>query len=207
MGDEAETTMEEVERLNPHFQWNWRKIKKIIKWRGKQLTPNISYALGCRGHPGLVVERCYNPRWSRQNLYGADVAIKSLVDGVEESCSLWHCSPEAISKQEAEKRAEEIRTTHDFDLSVQYGYPVEEVKRWCQDWIGRGVLYYVLHDQEGYVVRSTQAFTKVEAEKEVASLQSDWIVKRGEITNPRIVDMLTYPTPIKSFSIQHGDTQ
>ena len=193
--------MEEFERLNPMNKWGWRKVKRVIKRRAKSLIPNVSYALGCRGHPGLVIEKSYWPNWGVRDLYGSDVIIKSLVDGIEESCSIFNCAPVTISWEEAERRLMEIQTMHDFDISVLYGYAVEEVQRWCQDWIDRGVLYYVVHDQSGYVVRSSQAFTREEAEEQVTRLKSDWIIEKGEITNPRSVDMLTYPRPITSFTV------
>ena len=197
-----ETTMEEIERLNPQFNWDPRKIKKIIKWRAAQLAPNHAYAMGCRGHPGLVIERNYDPRWSHWALCGADVSIKSLVDGIEESCSIWHCAPMAISKEEAERRAEEIRTIHDFDLSIMYGHSVEDVQEWWNDWRELGVSWYVLHDQDGSVVRSSQAFTKDEAEEEIA--RGNRMIAEGwwkGITNLRMVDMTTYPAPPKLFDL------
>jgi hypothetical protein len=198
----TETLQEEIIRLNPKMKWNWRKTKKSIKKRAASLIPHVSYALGCRGHPGLVIERNYWPDWSLRDLYGSDVVIKSLVDGIEESCSIYSCAPQALSKEEAFRRAEEIRTVHDFDQSVRYGYPVEQVKGWCQDWINQGVLYYVLHDQEGHVVRSAQAFTKEDAEADIARTlrlaAEGWIKDPG---NPRMVDMLTYPASITSFEV------
>lgn len=97
----TETLIEEIERLNPQFKWNWRKTKRIIKWRAKQLTPNISYAWGCRGHPGLVVSRNWCRDMGHRDLYSADVEIKSLIDGNVESCSIFYCAPLAVSKKEA----------------------------------------------------------------------------------------------------------
>jgi hypothetical protein len=189
-------TPEEMEQLNPPHRWNWRKVKSVIKARAKSLTPHVSYAWGCRGHPGLVIERNYWPGWTHQQLYGADVVIKSLIDGIEESCSIWHCAPMAMSREDAEQRAAEIRVTHDFDLSVKYGHTLEDVKSWHDDWVSRGVLHYVLHDQDGFTVRSTQAFTKEDADKEIERLR---FFEPNGITNPRMVDMLTYPVPITSF--------
>jgi hypothetical protein len=180
----------------PQDRWNWRKVKRVIKQRAKKLTPGMSYAWGCRGHPGLVIERNYWPGWSHSDLYSADVVIRSLVDGVEESCSIFSCAPMAIPEEEAKRRASEIQTIHSFDLSVMYGYDKDKLRGWLKDWLDRGVKYYVLHDQGGYVVCSSRAFTIEDAEAEVTRLQADWIKERGEITNPRIVDMLTYPAPI-----------
>lgn len=131
-------------------------------------------------------------------MFGASVEITSLVDGIEEGCSIYHCSPMPISKEEAEQRVEEIRTTHNADLSVKYGYSVEEVKSWIQHWINEGSLYYVLSDQNGHTVRSMGVLTKEKADKEIERLKQ---FENKGVANPRMVDMLTYPTPIKSFTI------
>lgn len=186
----------EVEHLNPHFRWNWRKIKRIIKWRAAQLTPGISYALGCSGHPGLVISRRYWPNWGVGDLMGADIEIKSLVDGHEESCSIFHCAPEAISRAEAMQRAEYMRTHHSFDVSIRYGgFSPEEIKRDYWDyWINKGSIYYVLSDHDGQTSRSGAVMNKEDAEQEVARLSMGWAVENG-ITNPRIVDFRTYPAP------------
>jgi hypothetical protein len=192
--EEIPDTMSEVERLNPQFRWDWRKTKSVIKWRAKQLIPNVSYALGCRGHPGLVITRNYDPDWSHWQLYGADVEIRSLVDGVEESCSIFHCAPQAISKAEAFRRKEQIETIHTFDISVSEGYSIEEVQEWAREWYERGVRYYVLSEQNGVTVRSGPAYTEQDAIEQVAKLSKEWFVNNG-ITNPRMVDLWTYPVP------------
>ncbi len=177
---------------------NWRRYKRIIKSRAQRLIPNVTYAMGCRGHPGLVTKRSYWPGWSLQDLFGASVEITSLIDGIEEGCSIYYCSPMPISKEEAERRIEEIKTTHDADLSVKYGYAVEEVKSWIQDWVDKGCVYYVLSEQNGHTVRSTAVLTKESADKEIERLKR---FENKGVTNPRVVDMLTYPVPIKSFTI------
>lgn len=61
-----------------------------------------AYAFGCRGHPGIVTE----VNWARYSPYDSDCSITSLIDGVEESCSIYHCGPEPISKEVAEGYAE-----------------------------------------------------------------------------------------------------
>lgn len=192
----TEDAMAEMERLNPQFRWNWRKVKSVIKWRAARLIPNITYAMGCRGHPGLVVKRCYDPNWPLAALYGADVEIKSLVDGVVESCSIFNCAPQAISRDYAEREAELIRTTHDFDIAALHGHTIEDIREWRDEWVSSGVLWYVLSDQDGYTVRSSAAMTRENAEKEVERLSGEWFVNGG-ISNPRIVEMLSYPAPPK----------
>lgn len=199
MEDTIETFIEDlIKRDPPREPINKRRIKRNIKKRARALIPNVTYAMGCRGHPGLVTKRSYWPGWLLQDLFGASVEITSLVDGIKEDCSIYYCSPTPISKEEAKQRTEEIRTNHDADLSVKYGYAVEEVKSWIQHWLNKGCLYYVLSDQNGYTVRSTAVLTKENADKEIERLKR---FKNKGVTNPRIVDMLTYPAPIKSFTI------
>jgi hypothetical protein len=197
----TETTMEEVERLNPQFKWNRRKTRRIIKWRAEQLWVG-SYAMGCRGHPGIVVTRCYDPRWSVGDLYGADVEIESLVDGNVESCSIFHCAPLSISKEYALERAEYHKTYHALDEAIKYsGFPPEEIKRdYWEYWISKGCLYYVLSDMDGNTIRSQSVMTLEDAQKEIDRLTADWAVKNG-ISNPRMVDFRTYPAPPTLFEI------
>ena len=68
-----------------------RKIKRRVRNLYKKLATN-SFAIGCRGHPGVVVDKCF----SYQDIHGAEVGIVSLMDGVESSCSVFHCSPDPI---------------------------------------------------------------------------------------------------------------
>jgi hypothetical protein len=71
--------------------WCRRKKKRFISKMAKSL-PVGSYALGCRSHPGVVTKRCWYPG----QIYGADITIKSLIDGVEEGCDLYHCCPDGL---------------------------------------------------------------------------------------------------------------
>ncbi len=88
----TETTMEEIERLNPQFKWSRRKTKRYIKKLYKRLRLN-SYAMGCRGHPGILVKKSYH----EQHMHGADCEIRSLIDDVVESCSIFHCGPTPLA--------------------------------------------------------------------------------------------------------------
>ena len=203
MNEIVEPTQQEIKRLDPKFTWNWRKVKSVIKKKAQRLIPNVTYVIGCRGHPGIVIERNYWYNWSHQSLCGADVAIKSLVDGIEESCSIWHCSPMVISKEEAEIRVHQIKTMNAFDIALIHGYSMEKTLIWYNSWINEGLLYYVLHDQNGYEVRSNRVYTKEEAEEEVK--RGNRMIDQGkwkDVSNLRIVDMLTYPAPITSFTVQ-----
>lgn len=96
-----ESAREQVERLNPHMKWCKRKVKREVKKRFKALIPNVTLAWGCRGHPAIVVEKYY----SDQDVYGGGVELKSVIDDVVESCSLFHCNPQPITDPEALRRA------------------------------------------------------------------------------------------------------
>lgn len=87
-------SIEEVEALNPHFKWDKRKQKRSVMSRAKKLA-NGTYALGCRGHPGIIQNKVIRP----QDIHGSDLDVVSLLDGVEGSCSIYHCSPDPISKE------------------------------------------------------------------------------------------------------------
>lgn len=63
-----------------------RQEKRKIGRRTKRLAMN-SFAMNCRGHPGVITEKYYN-----------DVSITSLIDGVESSCSIYHCNPDPLSR-------------------------------------------------------------------------------------------------------------
>lgn len=191
-------SMEEVEELNPHFKWPWRKQKRRVKSLAKKLIPNVTYAMGCRGHPGLVVKKDYHPDDHRTwVLMGADVEIKSLVDGVEESCSVYHCVPHIITKEEAERRAEFTKTHHSLDVSVEFGgYTPEEMREYWDNWIKEGMTWYVLWDQDGQVVRSSSVMTIESARAEIERMDQ---VFPG--CNPRKVDMRTYPAAPKLLGL------
>lgn len=177
--------------LNPHFNHNWRKRKRRVKSLAKKLIPNVTYVMGCRGHPGLVVEKTYHPDSHKAwELFGSDVEIKSLIDGNVESCSIYHCVPEVITREYAERRAEYAKTHHCLDVSVEFdGWDAEEIRRdYWDDWIADGRTWYVLWDQDGHVVRSSGVMTIESAEQEIDRMNT---VFPG--CNSRMVDFRTYP--------------
>ena len=174
-----------IEDLNPHFRWDRRKQKRRIKSLAKKLIPNVTHVMGCRGHPGLVVAKNYHD----SDLFGADVDIKSLVDGVEESCSIYHCVPEIITAEEARYRAELMENNHSFDCGIILGWhDVETVRELWDLWVSENRMYYVLSDQYGSTVRSSAVMTKEDADKEISRL-----LRINLETNARMVDFRTYP--------------
>jgi hypothetical protein len=119
----VETSKGEVERLNPHFKWNWRKKKRAAIKEARALRLG-NYAFGCRGHPGIVVETNFNPRINTQykHIFNWDVCIKSIIDGVVESCSVYNCAPEPTTKEYAEKYAAYFKE-HGEKKAVMYFAP------------------------------------------------------------------------------------
>lgn len=172
-----------------------RKQKRIIKSRARQLIPNVTYALGCRGHPGLVVERSFDPRWCVGDLYSADVGIKSLIDGNVESCSIYHCAPEPLFPEYAKEWGAFGREHHQFDTMIRYGgFRPEEIIEWRNSCLEEGRTFYVLSDMDGETLRDGVFYTEERARGEFARLDDPWFVDRG-ITNVRIVDGMCYPRP------------
>ena len=96
--DESTTIMN-----NPHFKWDWRKRKKIIRKRSDNLEQK-GFFVCCHYHPckisGLSPYHTSNP-WS---LFEASVEGKSLINGQGASCSMYHCAPEALTESEAMER-------------------------------------------------------------------------------------------------------
>jgi len=80
-----------------------RKEKRVANWLRKKCGWG-KYVESCRGHPGIVVKTCF----PIGDLWGDSVDIKSLVDGVVESCSLRHCGiypmPNAVEQAEYWKK-------------------------------------------------------------------------------------------------------
>ena len=117
-------SIEEVEALNPHFRWCKRKVKRLVRWRANQLAIG-SMAWGCRGHPGIVVKKYYHP----SDPYGADVEIKSLVDGIVEGCSIFHCAPQSEPDHAFGFAFAEYCKRHGMTMATIKFYP-NSFKRW-----------------------------------------------------------------------------
>lgn len=83
---------------------NRRKDKRYLN-QMRKIAAWGRYGIGCRGHPGIVIETDYGSGIC----WGEDFTLKSLVDGVEESCSLYHCGLDKLTKQQAEILAENFK--------------------------------------------------------------------------------------------------
>ncbi len=87
---------------------NLKRNRRKAKHRHNRLARECRwghYALGCRGHPGIIVETHVYPG----DIWGSSIVIKSLIDGVEESCSLMNCVPERISHDEAMRQCDPLQ--------------------------------------------------------------------------------------------------
>lgn len=103
---------EEIEALNPHFKWDRRKQKRRVMSQAKKLA-NGTYAIGCRGHPGIIQNKIIRPA----DIHGSDLEVVSLLDGCEGSCSIYHCCPTPISKDWA------------LWLAMPFNYEVDKLVR------------------------------------------------------------------------------
>lgn len=87
-----------------------------------------AYCIGCRGHPGIVtkVSWGYNP-------FDSDFEVKSLVDGIEESCSVYHCGFYPYPKVLMEAYAEEIQSLGKKIALIKF-FP-NAYKSWEEQWV------------------------------------------------------------------------
>lgn len=86
------------------------------------------YVIGCRNHPGIVVETFFD----HHPLGNNDVTVKSLIDGTLEACSLRHCGVEPISKEMAEAQAQ-YYIKHGPNAVWAKFYP-DTLKEWIEAW-------------------------------------------------------------------------
>ena len=82
---------------NPTKSTHMRRTKRIVGRRAKRLALH-SYAKGCRGHVGVIIEKNHYFDYP----YESDVLIRSIVDGVVESCSIFHCAPVPVTVEYAQ---------------------------------------------------------------------------------------------------------
>lgn len=99
------------------MSFNRRSSKKRMNVKAKKLALN-SFAIGCRGHVGIIIEKSVTPR----DPHGASVTILSLIDGVEESCSMLHCSPSPVTGEYA-------RWASNMENHILEGF--RHILKWC----------------------------------------------------------------------------
>lgn len=84
---------------------NRRKLKNKHNALAKTLRYG-TYCIGCDSAPALIIATYITP----DDIHGSNIDIKSLIDGSYGCCSLLHCVPESISKDEAHARANHIKS-------------------------------------------------------------------------------------------------
>ena len=86
---------------------NMRKDRRKTKRAVNQLRKKAGYGkyvLDCRGHPSQVIE----VEFYSSDLYGNGIIVKSLLDGVEGSCSLLYCRPDPLTEIQAKAIKEPV---------------------------------------------------------------------------------------------------
>lgn len=111
--------MTQRREMRERARWKKSYNKRLLRNR-KGLSVG-SYALGCRQHPGIII---YNNGW--------DVTIKSMLDGVEEDCSIYHCAPAPLSKEAAEQYASYYQK-HGREM-FELWFHEEGYDRWVDQW-------------------------------------------------------------------------
>jgi len=113
-------TIEEVERLNPQFKWNWRKTKKMIRNLSAELKRK-GYFEDCYSRPCKITKlNPYYGDWPRHCIYDADVEGECLVEPGGSSCGLFSCGPLPLTESEAKEREKFYREFGEKDYYKRY---------------------------------------------------------------------------------------
>ena len=164
MTDVEAEELVEYQRNRRHSR---RQLKRIVKGRLRRL-PIGSYAFGCRGHPTRVVKKHFHPG----ELFGADCDLESLVDGVVESCSIYHCNPEPIGDAYALEYADymkrhgkqmaEVKFHPAFydDMEKTYRDPDFDTKHasWADYRVGKSLQEFLGLDDASFIAYQTREF-------------------------------------------------
>lgn len=110
----------EVERLNPQFKWNWRRVKKRNRKRIEALVRH-GYFEDCNYMPCKVTKLNYYGK-----RYDGDVDGESLIPGRHGChCSILHCAPVALTEEEAKERAAFYIENGQLAYLKKYVYRIE----------------------------------------------------------------------------------
>lgn len=97
---------------------HFNRSQKTIE-RGMRQFAKSMYVEDCRYHPCLVTQI------DRDDYYGRlDIDVKSLVNGIESSCSYFHCGIVHLTEDEAHKRAEFIKAMGMLPYQMEYVYAI-----------------------------------------------------------------------------------
>lgn len=80
-----------------------RKLKRYINHLAAKLKPGAIFE-SCSYEPSVVTKRSFRP----SDIYGSDVEGVSIVTGAGCSCSLFHCGPWPLSKENARARVKHL---------------------------------------------------------------------------------------------------
>lgn len=100
---------------------------KRFEWNSEGLKLG-AYCFGCRGHPGIVTQ----VDWDLSNPWGSDFSVTSLIDGIEENCSVYHCGFAPTSKEVAEAYAAYSIRHGDKMATIKF-FP-HAYKNWEDQW-------------------------------------------------------------------------
>lgn len=107
-----------------------RKRKKIIRKRLRELL-TTGYFINCNYHPVELTSYGF----SHHDIFGSDVDGVALTNGGGCSCSMWHCNPEPITKEQALEMAEVWKNGGDRALAIKYGgYTEEQYTQFENEW-------------------------------------------------------------------------
>jgi len=111
--------IEEIEELNPHWKWDWRKKKKLVRNRSDAIE-RLGYFENCSYMPAKVTKvypyRTSNP----SSMYGSSVEGTDLVRNCGCSCSMFHCAPIPLSEKEALERVSYFEENGMVEYMVKY---------------------------------------------------------------------------------------
>jgi hypothetical protein len=96
---------------------NKRKFKRKLNCYVKSAQKN-RYFVGCNYHICEMTEVGF----SSQDLYGGFIDGKSKFDGSECSCSIFHCSPKIITKEQA-KLGIQVFNESGFEVYIEKFLP------------------------------------------------------------------------------------
>lgn len=119
---------------------DWRKRKKELRKLSERIQ-RLGYFEDCNYHPCRVTRLLPYITSNPSTRFSADVDGVSLVDDGPTSCSLYHCGPLPLTKEQAEERAEFCRTHTWLEYLETYVYdgPLSEEQRqetvkFIQEW-------------------------------------------------------------------------
>lgn len=86
-----------------------------------------TYVEDCRYHPCIIVRR----NFPLDDFSDSEFSALSLVNGVTNNCSVYHCGPVPLSKADAEERAHFMKERGmEAYLRRYVGFTEENIEKW-----------------------------------------------------------------------------